>query len=139
MTKQLSMYKKAAMVDLVPLIDKIADGAFLKDLAKETGIDKRRLSEQLRKHPDYNAAKEASIEVQLDNAQEALAIAKENQDITRAREMFRAAAWRAEREFPHRWGKTEQLNVLTGDLTEIIKQARGRIINQDEGEDGECE
>lgn len=93
-----------ALPDSEALIDRIANGAFLRDLAKETGIDKRRLSEQLRKHPSYKAAKEAAIEVQLDDAQIALEQSREVSDITRAREMFRAAAWRAEHEFPERWG-----------------------------------
>ena len=92
-------------VPLDHLIDRISDGAFLRDLAQETGLDKRRLSERLRKHPDYQAAKECAIEVQLDDAQLALRLAREPADIARAREMFRAAAWRAEREFPSRWGQ----------------------------------
>ena len=85
-------------------IQQIANGAFLKDISAMTGIDKRRLSEQLRKHPDYPAAKEAAIEVQLDDAQQAIDTAQDTTDIARARERFRAAAWRAEREASHRWG-----------------------------------
>lgn len=103
-----------ANINAEQLIDRIADGAFLRDLAKESGIDKRRLSEHLRKHPHYISAKETSIEVQLDDAQLALQLAREPADIARAREMFRAAAWRAEREFPQRWGSKTQLQA---DLT----------------------
>jgi hypothetical protein len=111
------------------LIDRISDGAFLRDLAKETGIDKRRLSEKLRKHPDYQAAKETAIEVQLDDAQLALQLAREPADIARAREMFKAAAWRAEREFPGRWGPKSHVTVENvGDLAERLRRAKERTI-----------
>lgn len=114
-------------IDAETLLRKIANGAYLKDLEAETGLDKRRLSEQLRKHPDYKAAKEASTECQLDEAFEMLKCAQDAVDIARAREQFKAAAWRAEREFPHRWGqKVEQLggvqiNVVIGDPLQTEK------------------
>ena len=98
-------------LDSEPLIAKIANGAFLRDLAAQTGIDKRRLSEVLRKHPDYASAKESAIECQLDEAQEAIDTARKAADIARARELFRAAAWRAEREAPHRWGQRSLVTV----------------------------
>lgn len=101
-------------------IEQIANGAFLKDLSAQTGVDKRRLSEQLRKHPDYTAAKEASIEIQLDDAQNAIESAREATDIARARERFRAAAWRAEREFPHRWGAKQEITHELGQSFEAL-------------------
>lgn len=120
-----------AVISLDAMIDRVADGAFLRDLAKETGIDKRRLSERLRKHPDYAAAKEACIEGQLDDAQKALIDATTQADIARAREMFRAAAWRGERECHERWGqKTE----ISGNLNfRVVIAKPGEVI------DGEAE
>lgn len=115
------------------MIDRIANGAFLRDLARDTGIDKRRLSEQLRKHPDYQAAKETSIEVQLDDAQVAILQSAEAADIARAREQFRAAAWRAEREFPHRWGQKSETHVITesySDALRRIAERNMRVIDQ---------
>lgn len=123
------------------LIDRIADGAFLRDLAIESGIDKRRLSERLRKHPDYGSAKESAIEVQLDDAQLALSLAIETTDIARAREMFRAAAWRAEHEFPERWGKRPDIAIqinnisgleqaLTGDAASLLDKLRTVAVQQ---------
>lgn len=119
----------SAVLPLDHLIDRISDGAFLRDLAQETGLDKRRLSERLRKHPDYQAAKECAIEVQLDDAQLALRLAREPADIARAREMFRAAAWRAEREFPSRWGqKVESKQDLSISVRVNVLGAEGRLI-----------
>lgn len=116
-------------VPLESLIDQIADGAFLKDLSKQTGIDKRRLSEHLRKHPDYPAAKQSAVEVQLDDAQLAIELAREPTDIARAREMFRAAAWRAEREFPGRWGsKQDSQGVQVQVVIQGIDRQEEKVI-----------
>ena len=133
------MSQAVAVIDPDALIDRIANGAFLRDLAKETGIDKRRLSEQLRQHPSYESAKEASIEVQLDDAQVSILQAKEVSDIARAREAFRAAAWRAEREFPKRWGQRSHVTVETvGDLGDRLRRAedrrKGRTINAEDAQ-----
>lgn len=118
-----------AKLDADFLIDRISDGAFLRDLSKDTGIDKRRLSEYLRKHPDYASAKKTSIQVQIEDAQLALSLAREASDIARAREMFRAAAWRAERECPDEWGQRTHVTVEhTGDLGERLRRARERTI-----------
>lgn len=116
------------------IIAKIADGAFLRDMAIELGIDKRRLSERLRKHPDYQSAKECSIECQLDAAQIAIECAREAADIARAREQFRAAAWRAEREFPHRWGAHTQVTVsvdLGSELQKLSEKLREKDITSE--------
>lgn len=99
-----------AKLDTDWAIEQIANGAYLRDLAAQTGIDKRRLSEVLRKHPDYASAKESAIECQLDEAQHELRQAQEATDIARARECWRAATWRAEREVSHRWGQRQQVD-----------------------------
>jgi hypothetical protein len=112
------------------LIQRIAEGAFLRDLAKELGIDKRRLSERLRQHPGYEEAKQECIDTQLEEAQKALREARDTTDIARARELFRAAAWRAEREHPARWGqKTHVLVENVGDLGERLRRALERDVS----------
>jgi len=115
-------------------IEQIANGAFLKDLSAKTGIDKRRLSEQLRKHPDYKIAKECAIEVQLDNAQNDINNASDALDIARARERFKAAAWRAEREMPHRWSAQQTVTHEVGEsfsaLLEKVAAKRREALQQ---------
>ena len=98
-----------AELDPEPLIEQIANGAYLRDIAEQTGFDKRRLSEVLRKHPGYVTAKECAVECQLDKAEKELA--DKESDIARAREVWRAATWRAEREVPHRWGARTQVTI----------------------------
>src|SRR3990167_8382481 len=93
-------------------IDMIADGAYLRDIQAETGLDKRRISEILRRHPDYPSAKLVAIDNQLDDAQKALKDATEMTDIAQARERFKAAAWRAEHEMPQLFS-TQRMLVTT--------------------------
>ena len=110
-----------APLDLGHAIDQIADGAFLRDIAAATGIDKRRLSEQLRLHPDYPSAKLCAIEVQLDDAQQAIEGAHSGLDIARAREQFRAASWRAERECPAVWGQRSTVQVDAAITVHVVR------------------
>ncbi len=122
------MVTQSALANIDPdyLIARITDGAYLRDLAAETGIDKRRLSEQLRKHPDYPAAKECAIECQLDSAQDALEVSSTPMDIARARERWRAATWRAEREVPARWAQKSEIAVSFVPLGDALREARAR-------------
>lgn len=121
----------ALSVPIESLIDQIANGAFLKDLSEQTGLDKRRLSEILRTHPDYPSAKQSAVEVQLDKAQKAIETAAEMSDIARAREMFRAAAWRAEREFPGRWGiKQDSQGVSFNIVIQTYDKTEEKVIVQ---------
>lgn len=101
----------AIQVDADDLIDQVANGALLRDLARHTGIDKRALSRTLLKHPDYQTAKQVGIELRLDEAEATLRTP--DCDIARAREVWRAATWRAERECPDRWGAKQELGQLS--------------------------
>lgn len=103
------MNEALANLDLEPIIDQIAGGALMAEVAKSIGVDKRRLSEKLRQHPEYQLAKELGAELNLDAAQ--LALRDPASDIARAREEFRAAAWRAEREHPARWGRGPEIVI----------------------------
>lgn len=98
-------------------IEQISNGAFLRDISAQTGIDKRRLSEALRQHPNYQSAKIASITCQLDDAQQSIDSAVDSTDIARAREKFRAAAWRAERECRAIYGQNVDLTSKNEALT----------------------
>lgn len=115
-----------AGLDPEPLIAQLENGAYLRDLARQTGIDKRRLSEILRKHPDYALAKECAIETQLDEAEARLG--DSTSDIARAREQWRAATWRAERECPARWGQTTKLTGADGGPIQVQVVRFGQTI-----------
>lgn len=118
------------------LIARIASGALLRDLAEDLDVDKRRLSEALRAHEEYSTAKELGAEINLDEAQSMIRSACEQSDIARAREVFRAAAWRAEREHPHRWGARQIVqHDVRVDVSERLQVSlRGVLATLVEGE-----
>jgi len=116
-------------VDLDDLIAQIANGALLRDLEPETGVTRQRLSQILRDHPGYAQAKRCQLEARLDRAEAGMDAAPDGLSLARAREQFRAAAWRAERECPELWGQHTQVTVSQGDLGERLRRARERVID----------
>jgi len=121
----------SALIDAA--IERIANGEILKVIAADYNIDKRRLSEQLRQHPEYRIAKIVRNETNLDDAQAEIKIAIEQSDIARARSLWSAATWRAERECPEEWGQHQTVTVdhritveqaIAGDAQALL----GRVI-----------
>ena len=117
-------------------INQIANGAYLRDIAKQVGISKQAISKRLQSHPEYAAAKEAAIECQLDDAHERILNASDLIDIGCAREAWRAATWRAERE-TERWApKRDQVQaavvvILAADqnaLLQAVSSARQTVV-----------
>lgn len=112
--------------DAAHFIEQIANGAYLRDLVKQAGISKQSLSQRLRKHPDYPAAKLAAIETQLDSAQEKIERAGDVTDIACAREAWKAATWRAEHELQDIYG-TKPMTVNIGVQVSLTAVALGSI------------
>jgi hypothetical protein len=99
-----------ATVNPNELIELIANGAITQHIARELGVHHSSLYRQLAKHPEYAAARECGMEARLDNAELAIHEADEC-TLPRAREVWRAVTWRAERECSHRWGAKSQVTV----------------------------
>ena len=116
------------------VLERVASGAMLKSIAVELNVTPGAISNALCRDPEYIAAREIGAEVRLEEQYEAIVSASEQTAISRAREGFRAAAWFAEREFPHRWGQHTQVTVSTGDLGERLRRARERVIEPDQSQ-----
>jgi glycosyltransferase A (GT-A) superfamily protein (DUF2064 family) len=59
-----------------------------------------------------------------------LEVADESVTVARARDLLSHARWRAEREFPERWGQHNQVTVNKGiDLGERLRRAKERTID----------
>jgi len=56
-----------ANLDVKDVLAKIADGAFVKDLAQEYGVTRQAIQYHLRDLPEYKVAKKVSYAVQLDD------------------------------------------------------------------------
>lgn len=112
-----------ANVDADSVIERIASGEYQSHIAAQLGIPKQSLHNVISKHPAYREALKLRNMAKLDQAQEAIenpegesALAK---DLARAREAFKAAAWRAERECPGEWGNKTQISGSDGQPLQI--------------------
>jgi hypothetical protein len=122
-------YGALANVDMGAILDRIADGEYVPALASELGVSKQALAKALAKRDRdaYLAAREIAAEVRLEEVTMAIEQARDQVDLARARELFRAVAWRAEREHPHRWGAKPstaiQVNASDGAGVQIVSYA----------------
>ena len=116
------------------IIALVASGKRLSDISAELGLNvsPQAISHALKDDPDYQGAAESYHSCRLDAAERGIDAAADSVDVARARAAWSSVAWRAEREFPHRWGQRTQVTHVDGDLAARIEAARGRLI------EGEC-
>ena len=109
---------------------RISNGEYASRIADELGISKQILSYHLKQHPEWRATLETAHETRLDSGQAELEAAVEQRDfdLARAREgQLKRLEWRAEREFPERWGQRSHVTVETvGDLGDRLRRAEDR-------------
>lgn len=107
-----------ATVDKAAILDRIAAGEYVPAIAESIGVSKQALAQSLARFDKdaYLAARETAAEIRLDEATMEIDRARDAVDLARAREKFRAVAWRAEREHPNRWGSRPTTAVqINGD------------------------
>lgn len=109
------------------IIKRVQDGVMLKAIAAELSVTPGALSQHLANDPEYRAAREIGAEIRLEEQSVAIQEATSKIKLARAREGFRAAAWFAEREFPHRWGQQKTVLNVTLDLGDKLQAAKARI------------
>lgn len=122
-------YGALATVDKQSILERIAAGEYVPAIAESIGVSKQALAQSLARwdRDAYLAARETAAEIRLDEAAMAIEAARDQVDLARARERFRAVAWRAEREHPARWGTRPataiQVNGADGMSVQIVSYA----------------
>ena len=92
------------------IIEQVATGAYLRDIAKKFGTSPGRISDNLKADPQYLQAREVALEIRLEDREQALETAPPLMaEISRATALLRQANWRCEREAPHRWGAKQEI------------------------------
>lgn len=123
-----------ALIHKQTIAERIANGEYMKDIAADLGCSPAAISQVLAKDADYQAAREAGIEVRLEKYQGDIDTAEDALNLARAREAFRAQSWRAERECPKRWGAKQEMTITQNvSITAALEEAQARVIN------GSCE
>lgn len=129
-----------ANVDDDIILGRLAAGELASHIAVELGVHKSAIYHRYEDRADYKQAREYGMQVRVEEADSAIATAPDVFTLSRARECFRAVSWRAEREFPHRWGQKQQVLVgvaptidasLLGVASELLSRiASGQVIEQ---------
>ena len=132
--------KAVAIVRREEILQRLEAGEFGSQIASDFGITKQALSQQLVDDPAYKAARKAGWDTRLDTHEKQIQEASDPLDLARGREAFRAASWRAEREFPERWGQKgasitinttnvdQAVIVSASDLLETVAQKRHAAV-----------
>ena len=93
------------------VIDRIARGHTLTSIAADLQVSPQALSRVLVNDPDYRVAREVGHASRLDNAEQGIGDANDSVEVARARALWGAYSWRAERECPAVWGQRNKLDV----------------------------
>ena len=120
------------------IIQRIREGAILREIAADLGIAKQSISAVLKDDPEYQAAHIDQVESMIEHAKVETWAAREPHDIARAREMAKFAFRYAEAVNPAKWSpKREVLNLHAdaGDWSDRLRRARERVISPDSHKD----
>ena len=118
-----------ANIDKDELIEDIANGAIPAYIARQLGVSKSSIHYQLSDHPLYQKARVVGMEVRLDDAELDLRESDES-NLPRAREVWKAVTWRAEREHPARWGAKSETKVDQSITVIIASNDRAVALQQ---------
>ena len=91
-------------VDPQVIMQRVAEGELLREIAKDYGVSRSAVSHYIAKHAErqqWMQVREHSIAARLEQAQAELEQAPDQLTLARAREVARLWMWRAEREFGH--------------------------------------
>ena len=114
-----------AVINKETILDQIRAGVRLSKIAESLGISKQAINNQLGNDPEYQAAYQSFHDARLDAAEQALELASEQIDIVRAREVWKAYSWRAER-LDKRYASKQELSIEHINMSDAISKGRQR-------------
>ena len=119
-----------AIIHKDSIISQISQGVRLSTIAQTLGITKQAISAQLGNDPEYQAAYQSFHDARLDNAEGLLESAIDQIDIARARELWKAYSWRAER-LDRRYAAKQEASGQSITIVIAPTDSDGRIIDQE--------
>ena len=119
-----------AIIHKDDIISQISQGVRLSTIAQTLGITKQAISSQLGNDPEYQAAYQSFHDARLDNAEGLLESAIDQIDIARARELWKAYSWRAER-LDRRYAAKQETSGQSITIVIAPTDSEGRIIDQE--------
>lgn len=103
-------------------IDGVKQGKNLADIIRELGlkVSTQAISKILKSDGDYQDAKEDWHTARINRAEGMIEGATESVDVARARAYWQSVTWRAEREFPERWGAKQEVNHVNSPVINFV-------------------
>lgn len=118
------------------VIQRIANGEMVKDIAKDLGCHPTAITHALKGDQDYLDAQIAFHSSRIDNAEEMILAADDSVSCTRAIGYHKAVSWRASVEQRRIWGQQPSVVVMPGaDIRSLLDEREARIA----AIDGQCE
>ena len=108
---QRSTPGKLAEISQDELLDRLANGESPSAIATSLSVSRPALFYKLRDHPEYQLCREIGMDGNLDARLENVMAADDLNSARMEEVKLRRLEWRAEREFPHRWGQKQQVSV----------------------------
>jgi hypothetical protein len=122
---------KLGNVDPQVVLDRVASGDLLREIAADYGCSHPAVSVWIRKRVPpqvWDRVREMSIASRLERSNVAMETADDAITLARARESARLWMWRAEREHPTLYGQRQQITHEVGaDLSAALERAHQRI------------
>jgi|SRR3990167_3381351 len=103
---------KLADIETEDLLDRIANGDWPANIARELEVSRPALHYKISGHPEYQLCREIGMEIRLDDGLGKVQLAPDLNSARMEEVKLRRLEWRAEREFPHRWGVKQVINVI---------------------------
>ena len=116
------------------LVERVANGEIPSRIATELGVTKAAVYYRVAEHPHYPKARKLGMAIRLDDAEGAIVDSRDQLTLSRAREAFRAVAWRAEREHPDAWGVTSKLTGADGGPIQVQVVRFGALIEGEQAQ-----
>ena len=117
-----------ALISPDDIVKRVANGESPIKIADELGVTRAAVYYHLVDHPGYKAARKTGMTIRLDQAENDLITAPDQLSVSRGREVFRAVAWRAEREHPDAWGVVNKLTGADGGPLQVQVVRFGAVI-----------
>lgn len=115
------------------LFDRIEAGENPSQLATALGVHKSAIYHRFSNRIDYKLARRFGMQVRVEEGEAEIGTAEDQFTLARAREKFRAVAWRAEREFPDIWSTKPDISININNLVHVdqaLAGAAGDLLNQ---------
>jgi len=123
-----------AVIHKDAILDRVAAGDKITDIAKSYGVTQQAISKQLLSDPEWREARMSGALARIEYWEkeiEAINAGSSQVELGRAKELLAHHRWKAEREFPTQWGgakvninvvgKIEMSEALNSEASELLE------------------